>query len=1082
MKSQKMLCALVGVFLLHAGLVGLAAGQEIEYFREGKTGAFHAEVKVPPGMEIATTVFNAVPESEKVYEVYIRTNQTLGERLSAIDNGRPALTLEQQKEVERIDKELQPLNKERSEIRSPLYSQRNSMRSMERERDRLKKEGGHEEEIAQLEKVIVRYKAEIAEADLKILELSNKISARYSDRNAIYAEARKNRIENRETGFKELTMSVYGRFNGKGRAKVEVYGRESKSLLSDPQLLTVLDLRLPKEDGGAKEVLQQWSIARAHAYGPRIIASPYSSYYQYSVLAAKQKYGIQEESILRWIPQQETVRRGRREVDLYAMSTGALAIQESLQLEEMTGRRDVAYERDTDIGVLEGPQVRSHPFEEMLEGRNTRFFSIASLVPFDNYYCHFSSIAKEIEASDLLKQWGTSLLRGMTVSARDSDLPSRYMEQICIDVSQLTRLFGGLVIDDLAITGSDPFLREGSDVAAIISVRQQKVFDTLMSAYVTSVLAANPDAELSQRVYNAIPISVIATPDRRISSYSAYVGQYKVHATTEALIKRIIDTKLKRVASMANNLDFQYMRTIFPGTKQHEDGFLYFSDAHIRKLLSPKWKIGEQRRVICQSHMKMIGNAALMYRVDNGLDDTVVPTMAQLIEGKFIDPKLAICPDSGTYRIDKSGRVFCSKHNCLRYCTPVAEIEIDKVSKGEVADYKAFVERYNSYWSRFFDPIGIRLRVGDRVEIETCILPLIENTIYNQLRDFVGGAPVELGSSVMTTGTIGSLTAKLLPDNQMFMEMEKMRKQAFPTLPALGQWLGSNFSIHLYDNDVLFTFAEEGMNMFGGWMDLEEQLIFGMVASSINLPMYAVVELRDEDKAKDFIREGLSLLQWSSDVENRGRTEEVGFETYTAAPHNEHEINTLVMRLFILKFRLHYAITPDRLIVSTKRHVLEHVLDTIDAEGVAEKVTPVGNIMARVQPSAFNQLRPSVRQGWQERMRDACQKNLESVRVLYEHYGATSETLNHISKQIEGVSVRCPNGGEYHYDRLRGIVYCSVHGNKNHPGQPLHLSENEGVLDFINRMQDFGVRFQFTEEGIMTKIEFDLAPEGAVVE
>jgi hypothetical protein len=43
--------------------------------------------------------------------------------------------------------------------------------------------------------------------------------------------------------------------------------------------------------------------------------------------------------------------------------------------------------------------------------------------------------------------------------------------------------------------------------------------------------------------------------------------------------------------------------------------------------------------------------------------------------------------------------------------------------------------------------------------------------------------------------------------------------------------------------------------------------------------------------------------------------------------------------------------------------------------------------------------------------------------------------------------------------------------------QPVEVNENEGLIDFLNRMNDFSVSFGFTEEGIMTNIAFDLEPK-----
>jgi hypothetical protein len=177
--------------------------------------------------------------------------------------------------------------------------------------------------------------------------------------------------------------------------------------------------------------------------------------------------------------------------------------------------------------------------------------------------------------------------------------------------------------------------------------------------------------------------------------------------------------------------------------------------------------------------------------------------------------------------------------------------------------------------------------------------------------------------------------------------------------------------------------------------------------------------------------------------------------------------------LVFIKFRLHYAIASNRLIVSTKRYVLEKALDAIDSKQTIE----TANLQLNVKPRAFDKLRPIIRVGWQERMRDACLKNIEPVRVLVECHDATEKTLNAVSKKVEGVTLKCPSGGKYKYDNARDMVYCSVHGNRNHPKQPVEVNENEGLMDFLNRMNDFSVSFRFTEEGIMTNIAFDLEPK-----
>jgi hypothetical protein len=525
---------------------------------------------------------------------------------------------------------------------------------------------------------------------------------------------------------------------------------------------------------------------------------------------------------------------------------------------------------------------------------------------------------------------------------------------------------------------------------------------------------------------------------------------------------------------MAENLDLQYMRTIFPGTASAEDGFIYLSDSFIRKLLSPRWKIENQRRIVCQNHLRMIANAGTMYRTEMRKK----PSIDTLIEEKYLSKKVTRCPDGGTYSLDESGRAFCSVHNCLQYCTPISSISFDKVAEMEARDYRQFVERYSRYWSRFFDPIGIRLRFGDRIEAETCILPLIENSIYNQLREIIGGEPVHLNSQVLTDRTVVSITSKLGVESDQVSNIRRwMQEEIFFTPPEINKWIGENLTVAFYDSDVLFTFAEDGMGMFGGWMGLEEQIVAGLIASSVNLPLYFVIELKDEELARTCVRRIVRAVKWRFSSLNQGGMLSFGAEPYAAGEYKGHEINTLALRLLMIKFRLHYAIASNRLIISTKDYVLEKVLDSLDRMQAGTDAKTTANLCLKIQPRAFDLLRPITRIGWQERMRSACLRNIEPIRVLVECHNATEQTLNETSRKVEGVTLRCPSGGSYIHDSERNIVYCSVHGSNSHPRQPVQVTENEGLLDFIGRIINFSVDFKFTEEGIMTKLAFELEPE-----
>ena len=141
--------------------------------------------------------------------------------------------------------------------------------------------------------------------------------------------------------------------------KLNIFGRDSETMLAEQKLIESAELNLPQVNSGNEELLKEWATAQARQYMGRVFDNPHTSYYQYCLLQSQEKYGVSDNLLGEIFPE----RRDRRDrtPDLYAMTTGALAIQESLQLEEMTGRREIPLDRDVEISELKGPAIKSHP-------------------------------------------------------------------------------------------------------------------------------------------------------------------------------------------------------------------------------------------------------------------------------------------------------------------------------------------------------------------------------------------------------------------------------------------------------------------------------------------------------------------------------------------------------------------------------------------------------------------------------------------------------------------------------------------------------------------------------------------------
>src|SRR4029077_13569337 len=67
-------------------------------------------------------------------------------------------------------------------------------------------------------------------------------------------------------------------------------------------------------------------------------------------------------------------------------------------------------------------------------------------------------------------------------SSESRDLAHRYETQLGLAQSALARALGKEVVGELAVVGSDPYLREGSDVTVLFRVKQRALFDAALAA------------------------------------------------------------------------------------------------------------------------------------------------------------------------------------------------------------------------------------------------------------------------------------------------------------------------------------------------------------------------------------------------------------------------------------------------------------------------------------------------------------------------------------------------------------------------------------------------------------------------
>jgi hypothetical protein len=466
-------------------------------------------------------------------------------------------------------------------------------------------------------------------------------------------------------------------------------------------------------------------------------------------------------------------------VDLFSLFSGALAVQESLQLDTMRGRRTRPAkpagtgDDASAVGVagLAGPTVKSHPWAKMLAGRKPDVGRLARCVPDDFYLIEFRSLVKLLEVMDQSDLWGTHLFSQAAQEARTHLVGDRLKRQLAVETTKVLRPFYDAVVGEVAVTGSDLFLREGSDVTLLFRVKQPEVFKARMNGFLSNAEKANPDARRTEGEHLGVKYVRVATPDRGVHVYSAYPAP-DLHVRSNSLVglRRVIDATVgkgadgKAVRRLGDTEEFAYIRTLLPRGAKEEDGLVYLSDPFIRRLVGPEVKLTERRRLLCYNHLRMIAHAGLLYRTERG---KAPASLAELVKadcapGEFGKGDL-VCPDGGKYSLSADGLTgACSHHGHAHALTPCCEVPVKEVSREEAREYKAFLDEYNQYWRTYFDPIALRIQIAPKsYRIETVVLPLIDNSIYTALARTLGGKPEPLDALPVPNRNIFSVAVRL---------------------------------------------------------------------------------------------------------------------------------------------------------------------------------------------------------------------------------------------------------------------------------------------------------------------------------
>ncbi len=860
----------------------------------------------------------------------------------------------------------------------------------------------------------------------------------------------------------------------------------------------------PRPDGGSRveppvrdDLEGLWAVARVDALLGQAAEAADFGFYNFAASSTARRYGVQGFAA----PGMNRFAGGPPfgggefiDHQLYETTTGAAAITESLQTRRMNAvgpRRDER--RTVAVDTIRGIDIAEHPWQEMMGDRKPAPEPFARMVPRDNYYVHFKRLDKFVEFTDLLEQWGTNLIRAYELTSRDYRLKQRYEQQLCLRSTELGRALGPLVIKGIAITGNDPYVREGTDVAILFQVLNKDVFLAAVEPFLAEARRKYGGKLAEDKAdYHGVSVESFVTPLREVSLYRAGVGDVVVYANSPVGVRRVLDAAAGRGQSLADSLDFRYMRTVFRYDDGDEDGFAFLSDPFIRNLVGPAGKIKEKRRLEALASLQMLSYGAMLASGETG---KVPDSAADVCRAAGLLAEEVPVPEGRPAAWSPGEGVAVSDaYNTLHFATPLVELPVDKVTPTEAAEYQRFRMEYLGLWRQFFDPIGMRVSLRDgRVRLDTYILPLIENSAYNRLRALTGKGTVHLDPSRLSPKTLFQYVMHLSTDaterGSWFGLHRPVRGPGEPTEFALASVLawaadpvGEWFLVRIDESpnyERLLRLAER-MSRADKAVDIEEvaRLVWTLpvaVGVDVKNPMSLAAALATARTAAMLSLPG--ALTWTPlEKEYKG----VSIVRVGATPAGMEMVGQVWGELRRRRSdpflpALYYAVVGGGLYVTLNEEMMHSLIDGVQPADKAAGVEV--NTSLYVAPGAAEPTKALLKRVLEWQTHEQARRGLPVWQALYDcglvAKDAPADEAAAAAYRYLGFVPVSPDGAGYRYDRKSGEVTNARHGSYRVPSLHTTTADDSPLNRLLETVRSVRADLRFREDGIHTVLTLD---------
>jgi hypothetical protein len=711
--------------------------------------------------------------------------------------------------------------------------------------------------------------------------------------------------------------------------------------------------------------------------------------------------------------------------------SGGRAIAENLQLDRqlILNGDDAAR---VPIDSLGGITIREFDWGPLTRGLRPTLDPLASIIPADQHAVFFPSVVATLNTMQELERAGLAVVQMATITSTNDRIAHRYQRQLGILNPDLGRLLPPTLVTGVAMTGSDLYFDTGTDTATIYATEQPEQVAKLLSASWSIIKTANPEAIESRESIGGVACRVLRSPDRVVSAYLAERPGLVILANSPVQIRRIVEVQSGKSPALASSPEYIYFRDRYRRTDADESAFAILPDAAIRRWCGPKWRIAHHRRL-------MTGSALAAAQASHLVE------MQSLKEPRSVDET-----GLGPVTVSNHG-VYSSSLGSRLFQTPIAEVDLDVVTKTEADAYRQWRDGYQQNWSRYFDPIAVRVAIKpDHIGVDVSVMPLIERSRYGELVSVSAGAKLPPTAGDPHPESLVHFVLAFNRQSESFQQTMRQLDSIATTddgTPTIRSWVGDWLTLYADEDPLWDEFVKDGSNY-----DFWEK-------KGVQIPIGIAVAVHDADKRARFQKALRSVFIW--DKAERDSHE------YKGIPYLEVR-HTAVPVFYSLALPDQWLLSPSEKVV--RRAIDRHLARKDGKSTVPPNFTWAGDSLGfAAKAQATKYLHDFMFGSSLHQIRGACWANLPILNEWHALDPSGDPVAFH--EKWWGERLLCPAGGKFVWNAEDGTMESTILG---HPGRPKEPQAIESP--FLKSLREAQMGITFEMNGLRARVDLRRQP------